>query len=287
MSKPFPSLKAMAEEKVDGIAKMTIFTVDPDVVEFEEGFNLREEGPELDAHLEALYQAMKAGANVPPIDVSVVDGRVIARDGHCRTRTARRLKVEGVPYLLQARQFRGNDAECVFHMISSAQGKSLTPLEAGRGFLRLLRYNLTVADICRRTGLNRTTVDNGIILAEAPAAVQKMIGSGQVSAQVALDILKKHGTKAEEVLRGIVEKVQGTGVKKVTKKHVSGPRVPQKVVQSFVSATASLNEVMRQNFNMAIVSEMDDDESVAVPAKIVKELLAAHEQLQPANGDEL
>lgn len=283
MSK-LPSLKAMAEGKVDGVSKMTIFTVDPDVVEFEEGFNLREEGPELDAHLEALYQAMKAGANVPPIDVSVVDGRVIARDGHCRTRTARRLKAEGVPYLLQARQFRGNDAECVFHMISSAQGKSLTPLEAGRGFLRLLKYNLTVADICRRTGLSRTTVDNGLLLAEAPAAVQKMITSGQVSAQVAVGVIKKHGSNAATILREHVDHAARIGVKKVTKKHVSSPRVALATVRSFIAGAASLRQAIGDPELDEILS-MDDDDTVQVPYRVVKELLAAHAEIK-TKGDQ-
>ena len=85
MSNPV-SLKAMAESKTDGIQKATFFKVRPDVVEFEDGFNLREEGPELDAHIERLYLAMKEGAYIPPIDIAVIDGRVIARDGHCRTR---------------------------------------------------------------------------------------------------------------------------------------------------------------------------------------------------------
>lgn len=282
-----PSLKAMAEAKQDGINKATIFIVDPDVVEFEEGFNLREEGSDLHAHLEALYAAMKAGANVPPIDVSVVDGRVFVRDGHCRTRVARRLKTEGVPYQLQARQFRGNDAECVFHMISSAQGKALTPLEQGRGFLRLIRYNLTVADIVRRTGLNRTTIENGLTLAEAPVEMQQMIISGQVSCQVALDTLKKHGAKATEHLAGVVKTVQATGAKKVTRKHVSGPKVTPSIVQSFVTTTTALREAIEDK--LAEVERefgIDDTTKILVPAKLVRDLLAAQRKIGKKEEEE-
>lgn len=272
-----PSLKAMAEGKVEGVAKMTNFTVDPDLVQFEEGFNLREEGPDLDAHLERLYQAMKSGAYVPPIDVSVVDGKVLARDGHCRTRVARRLKGEGIPYLLQARQFRGNEADCVLHMLGSAQGKALTPLEAGRGFLRLVRYNMTVADICRRTGLNRTTVDNGVTLAESPVPIQRMISDGMVSVQVALDAIKKHGDKATEHLQAIVDKASQAGVTKVTKKHVSGPRVPAKAVQSFVSATTALRAYLDETPKER--TAMEDGLTVMVPGQMLRELLDAHAQI--------
>lgn len=75
MTPKAPSLKALAESKAEGIQKATYFKVRPDLVELEPGFNLREEGPELDEHIERLYHAMKAGAYIPPIDVAVVAGR--------------------------------------------------------------------------------------------------------------------------------------------------------------------------------------------------------------------
>jgi len=269
-----PSLKAMAEGKVEGVQKATYFKVDPDRVEFEEGFNLREEGPELDSHLEAMYEAMKAGAYFPPIDVSVVDGRIIARDGHCRTRTARRLKAEGIDYLLEARQFRGNEAECVFHMLGSAQGKALTPLEAGRGYKRLVRYGLTVAEICRRTGLSRTTVDNGIILADAPVEVQKMLVDGSVSVQVVLETLAKHGSKAVEVLAGIVGKAKEAGVSRVTKKHVVEYRVPKSASRTFLMATRSIRKAYETSTHAELMA-MDDDAMIPIPARAFKELVYA------------
>lgn len=71
--KPINSLKALAEGKTDGFQKAAYFKVRPDVVELEPGFNLREEGAELTEHIERLYHAMKAGAYIPPIDVSVID----------------------------------------------------------------------------------------------------------------------------------------------------------------------------------------------------------------------
>lgn len=234
------SLKAMAEGKEEGINKATIYKVQPHRVEFEDGFNLREEGPELDAHIEALYQSMKAGATIPPIDVSIVDGKIIARDGHCRTRAAKRLVADGIPYLLETRQFRGNEAECVFHMISSSQGKPLSPMESGRGFLRLVKYGQTIPQIVARTALSRATIDNGIALAEAPVEVQKMISSGAVATSVALDTLRKHGAKAGPALKEIVDKVSAGGTKKVTKKHITEKKVPERIVHTFKSAIENI-----------------------------------------------
>jgi len=210
------SLKALAESKADGIQKATTFKVRPDAVEFEVGFNLRDEGPELDAHIDQLEAAMRAGAHVPAIDLSVVDGRMIVRDGHCRTRAARR--IEG--YMLEARQVRGNEADAVFHMLGSAQGKAFTPLEQGRGFLRLVRYGHEVADIAKKTGLHRSTIENGLALAEAPVAVQSMVAEGKVSSSLALQTVREHGPKATEKLEAAVKTAEASGKKKATAKHV-------------------------------------------------------------------
>jgi hypothetical protein len=284
-TKNMPSLKLMAESKVDGIQKATTFKIDPYKVEFEEGFNLREEGPDLDAHLNRLYVAMKAGAYVPPIDVSVIDGRILARDGHCRTRVARRLIDEGIPYQLEARQFRGNEVESVLHMIGSDQGKAFTPLEQGRGFRRLTRYGMTVNQIAERTGLHRTTIDNGLSLADAPIAVQRLITEGKIAVQVALDVLKKHGhhAKATEVLQALVDKASKAGVAKVTKKHVSGLRVPPKVAQSFVSAATTLREYI--NTTPKERKAMSSGGTVMVPAAVLHDLLNALAEVK--QGEEL
>lgn len=279
------SLKQLAEGKAEGVQKATYFKISPDVIEFEDGFNLREEGAELDEHLERMYVAMKAGAYFPPIDVSVIDGRIIARDGHCRTRTAKRLKKEGVDIMLEARQFRGNEAECVFHMISSSQGKPLTPLESGRGYLRLIRYGLEVPAICARTGVSRTTVENGLILAEAPVAIRQMIVKGEVSAHVAIDVIRKHGSKATEVLRETLDKAKAGGNSKVTKKHVAGPRVPPRVVKSFVAAAASLHQHVRHDIRESLLKASEDEIAgmgeIPVPAATLKALLSAHSEIEP------
>lgn len=223
--KPINSLKALAEGKTDGFQKAAYFKVRPDKIEFEPGFNLREEGAELTEHIERLYHAMKAGAYIPPIDVSVIDGRVLVRDGHCRTRAALRLLGEGVEYLLEARQLRGNDADAVFHMLGSGQGKHFTPLEQGRGFLRLTNMGHTVAEIAARTGMHRSTVENGLALAEAPVAVQKMIAEGKVASHTALKAVRQDGAaKATEKLAAGVKAAEKVGKKKATAKHIDGPK---------------------------------------------------------------
>lgn len=226
--KAAPSLKALAEGKTEGITKATTFRVDPRLIKFEDGFNLRSEGDELDLHINRLYLAVKAGAFIPPIDVSVVNGEIIARDGHCRTKAAVRIREEMPEYTLECRQLRGNDSDAVLHMLGTGSGsKPLTPLEQGRGFLRLINMGLKATEIAAKLGLTRVTIDNGLALAEAPQEVQKMITDGEVSSTVAREALKA-GPDAVTALKDAVVTQRAKaatpakkGAKKVAKKKVT------------------------------------------------------------------
>lgn len=205
MSNPAPSLKTLAENKTEGVSKVTTFRVDPNLIQFEEGFNLRGEGEEKDLHVDRLYAAWKAGAQIPAIDVMVRDGIIYARTGHCRTEAAIRLKKEIPDLTIECRQFRGNDADAVLHMIGSDTGsKPLTPLEQGIGFLRLIKFGLTPAKIAERLGVSRVTVDNNIALAEAPAEVHEMVKRGEVSSTTAREAVKA-GPEGVKALKEAVE----------------------------------------------------------------------------------
>lgn len=254
-----PSLKALAESKTDGIQKATYFKIRPDLVEFEEGFNLRDEGPELAEHLEAMYQAMKAGAYFPPIDVSVIDGRVIVRDGHCRTRTARRLMSEGFDYMLEARQLRGNEADATLHMLGSDRGKAFSPLQQARGFLRLINYGMDVSAIAGRLGISRSTVENGLALVDAPVPVQNMIAAGEVSASVARKALKKHGSAATGVLTAAVNTAKASGKTKATAKHVEPVKADKIAIRAFVERVAQLDSKGGSTYASATLAQLIAD----------------------------
>jgi len=194
------SLRSLARDgEMEGLTRGETFRIDPKLINIQKGFNLRTEGPDLDQHIEHLYLAMKAGAFIPPVDVQVVNGKVVARDGHCRQRAAIRLRKEIPEYTLECRQLRGNEVDAVIHMLGTGTGsKPLTPLEQGRGFLRLIKMGLTSPQIAEKLGVSRVTVDNGLALAEAPVEVQEAIARGEVSSTAAREALKggQEGVKA-------------------------------------------------------------------------------------------
>lgn len=207
MTTQFVSLKQFAESKTEGVQKRTIFGVDPYKVHIEQGWNGRLESPDLDEDNERLYQLMKSNVQVPPIELQIVEGKMVVRDGHRRTLAARRIVDEGGEYILDARQFRGNDEDAVFLMIGTGTGsRHLTPLEQGLQYLRLMRMGVDIATIAAKLHIHRSTVENGIQLAEMPTAVQKLVAAGKVAAHTALKTVKAHGAKeATKMLQGASE----------------------------------------------------------------------------------
>ena len=223
----------MAETKVEGVNKSTQFTIDPRILEIEEGFNARPIDP---AHVAQFKVAIKNGATIPPMFVRVEEGRVIVVDGHHRHAAYMELIAEGVEIKrIDVMQFRGNDAERITLMLTSAQGKPLTPLEMGFQYKKLIAFGWTAAEIGNKVGKGQRHVDDMVFLANAPSAVHAMIRDGAVSASLALDMVRRHGDDAAEFLKQSHEKVREKGGTKVTKKAI-GESKKQKSENAAVAA---------------------------------------------------
>ena len=230
------SLKMLAQNGQQGVSKATTFLVDPDLVQFEEGFNLRDQNIRLQEHIEHLYLAMKEGAFVPPIDVTVDAGTIICRDGYCRTMAAQKLKRELPELTLAARQLLGSESGHILHMLGTgAGGLPLTPLQQGRGYLRLTMLGLTSIQIAAKLGLSRVTIDKGIVLAQSPMEVQQMVSNGHVSSTTAIGAVKA-GKAGIEALREAVREnrdapttTKAGKTKKVTAKSLRGTKAEKKI----------------------------------------------------------
>ncbi|HWX01389.1 ParB/RepB/Spo0J family partition protein [Collimonas sp.] len=213
------SLKVLAERKIDGVQKTTRFQVDPRIIEIEPGFNGR---PIDQEHVDSIKASIKAGAELDALVVRVEDGRIILVDGHHRLTAILQLIVEGVEILrIDARQFRGNDAERIAHMLTSAQGKPLTPLEQGLQYRKLIGFGWTNQEVASKVGKSANYVSQMLTLAESNSDVQGMVARKEVAAHVALEVVKKHGSGAGKVLAGHLETARSAGKTKVTKKTVA------------------------------------------------------------------
>lgn len=219
-TKPAVSLKVMAENKLPGVSKTTNFAVDPRLLEVEEGFNARPLNLE---HVASIELAYRNGATLPPLDVRVDNGRIIIVAGHHRRQAALNAIAAGAEVVsLDCRQFRGNDADRVAHMVTSQSSFPLTPLQLGRQYRKLIGFGWTEKAIADRVGKSTQHIKDMLALTESNSDVQAAVDAGKVSASNALKLYKTHGEKAGAVIAEHVHTAQLAGKQKATSKQIDG-----------------------------------------------------------------
>lgn len=284
----FRSLKAMAEGKMPGIQKATYFKIDPMLLEVEEGFNGRmPDSPRVLEHIASMKQAFLAGASFPPIEVRVEDGRAFVVEGHCRRQMYRELVAEGHEiHAVEVKEFKGSNADRVAHIAGSSQGLALTPLEQALVYRRLERFGWEPDQIAGRVARSITHVKNLLLLAEADVEIQQMVRDDLVAADIAVDVIKKHGSKALAVLKEGLSQAQAAGKRKVTAKAIEGARVPPKVASAVLSSVdtvvASLAKTTRRQLAEleGLSPAQVKGRTISVDALAMLELLKAHQEAE-------
>ncbi|MDQ4172605.1 DUF4406 domain-containing protein [Pseudomonas aeruginosa] len=112
----------------------------------EPGFNLRAEGEDLEQSIADLADYLHQGGIVPALEVRPrEEGGMWVVDGHRRRRAYLKLDAEGrLPrdpngeFWVPIVAFAGNDAERVLRVITSQEGRKLSPLELAHGYKRLM-----------------------------------------------------------------------------------------------------------------------------------------------------
>jgi hypothetical protein len=289
------SLKAMAEDKsVESVGKITHFKVDPRIIKIEQGFNVRSKldgqmSPARREYIDSLKKAKRAGATFPPLDVRVEDGEVFLVDGENRLLADLELIKEGDDIQsVECRQFRGNDADRVAHMVATGQqGLQLAPLESGHGYRRLVNWGWPIQRIAAHVRKSDTHVEQCIMLAESDTKIQKMLILGQTSADVVIPLLRKHGSKKTlEILIDGLERARANGGKKVTAKSLYGPAIPRQVVSKVVSSLdtfySRLSESDRENLQTLLNGNEQELEgkTITMSAASLKALFDAHQEVQ-------
>lgn len=228
-----PSFKSMIKDGTAKRADAMKFRIE-DIHE-EAGFNLREEGPDLEASIDALAAHIAAGGLVPALEVRPrPEGGVYVVDGHRRRRAflkvADQVRDGNGELWLPVVAFAGNDADRIARVITSAEGRALSLLEVGRGYKRLVALNWTPQQIADKVGKTRQHVDGALILANANSDVQALVAAGEVSATTAIDVVRKYGEGAGGVLGGAVSDAKAKGKGKATAGAVRGKPLPRKLV---------------------------------------------------------
>ena len=224
-------------------------------IHIEPGFNLRdkdapdEDGVTFQQSIEALADYLADGGQVPPLEVRPrAEGGVWIVEGERRTLSYRLLDEQGRlvrdpagEFWVSVVPFTGNDAERTARIMTSNTNRKLTDLERANGIKRLAAFNWTPEQIAKSIGVTRQRVDQLLILANAPSAVQQAVKAGSVSGTVAVDLVRKHGDDAGKVLGGELEKAQAQGKGKVTAGTMKGPSVPRGLLDDLHQTAKTLH----------------------------------------------
>ncbi|MDI7504517.1 ParB/RepB/Spo0J family partition protein [Cronobacter dublinensis] len=181
----------------------------------EPGYNVREIDQQ---HVEEFRDAFIAGEFVPPLAVEVTDQGVKVIDGHHRYYGAKLATKAGheVPRL-ECKDFVGTEADRIAFMVTSSQGKPLSPLERAAAYQRLVNQGWEIAEIAKKVKRSVADVDHHIQLLSCGDDLIEMVRSGEVAATTAVALAREHGAKASSVAVEQMSKAKAAGKKKLSR----------------------------------------------------------------------
>ena len=246
-----------------------LYMLSPGIIIEEPGWNVRQDGPDLDAHIRQLADSIKENGVKEPLTVYMRGDSPVLTNGHCRLMAVRLAISEGAEIIsipCRVEERTANDADRVLSMITRNSGKPLTSLEQSAVITRLMAFGWSASQIASKCGFSVSHVNDLVALAGAPVAVTQMVAAGDVSATTAVKVIRKHKEKATDVLQEGKVAAVAAGKTRVTDKHVKtaginwkvdGPRLLQSAISLEQAAnSAALSWDKEWNDFAALVTEL-------------------------------
>jgi hypothetical protein len=117
-----------------------------------------------------------------------------------------------------------NRVNLIYSGITNNDGEKLTPLQLAEKVVELQELGEPSATICTRLNITDQTIRDVLLLAQAPAALHKLVRDKVVASTLAIEEIRTHGgEKALERLSNAAAQVKASGKAKVTKKALDKP----------------------------------------------------------------
>jgi ParB family transcriptional regulator, chromosome partitioning protein len=156
--------------------------------------------------LDELAQSIVHNGIVQPLVVRKVDGRYQLIAGERRLRAAKLAGLRDVPAVVREVQDK-NLLEIT--LIENIQREDLNPIETAHAFQRLgSDLFLSLDEIARHTGKDRTTIVNLMRLLQLPKEVQQLVVDHKISAGHARGLL---GLPTNEICKDLAQKIVSYG----------------------------------------------------------------------------
>lgn len=232
MNNELPEFEQGSVKKaMQGVTSSDLWKVPRDRLIVQPGFNVRMPTPEYKAHIRQIADSIKANGYMqdkPIAGYVAVDGKgvdtIIVTDGHSRLAAFDLAVSEGwegteLPVVTKPRGTSMEDLTIA--LVTSNNGRPLSPFEIGMVAKRLVGYGMEPKDIAIRLGYTKQYIDGLLDVVAAPKAIRDLVSSGKVSTTLAVETIKKHGKDAGKVLSQGAQEATASGKDRVTKKHVN------------------------------------------------------------------
>jgi ParB family chromosome partitioning protein len=257
----------------------------PDAIRIIDGFNLRDvNAPDYREDIESLKAHLLRGGKVPALEVCLsVDGLgVDVVDGHRRTEAYREIMAAGKNIeWIRIEPFEGNDAERHARILTSQDSRKLRPLELAEGYRRMKAlFGMSNEEVGQMVGKTRQHIEQMLLLASAPHAVQTMVRAGEVSASAAIDAVREHGEGSAQILGAAKDIAAASGQKKIRPSSIRPWTPPVRAVLPMVSAVDAVVQAIPESVRQALQDKPAGDELIELPAAVVYELLTQQSAIQ-------
>lgn len=215
----------------EGIAVNKTFMVPFDKLYVEEGYNIRDIDQ---AHVEEFAESFAAGEYLPAMTVEVTARGVKILDGHHRYHGAKLAIERGHEVLrIECKDFVGSEADKIAFMVTSSQGKQLSPVERANAYLRLKNQGWTNEEIAKKVKRSVSDVQQHLSLSGCAPEILDKINKRQMSYATGIELQRTHGANAGIAADEAMEKALKEGKSKVTKA-VTAPQFSAKQARRLV-----------------------------------------------------
>lgn len=309
-----PQITSLAELKAASstglVSRGNRYGVHPSMLWIEPGFNIRHpNNPEVRAQIDAFKAQIRAHLTqedlkkreqpllFPDIVVRLRNGKLEVVEGHCRTTAAWELIAEGldVPRLnVDVRTLSDRDARLL--MYRSQNGLKLTPLERALGFRRMADEDgMSYPDIAKEIGdVTPQRVEQLMLLARAPQEVQDSVLRKEISADAAIEMIRKNkGDEAAVIaaVGAVVSRGAAVGAKTAGKGQTR-LAMPRKAQEVFFDVLSSRGDEIKDKIAAAQKKAGDDEQArkeatvaVELPLELLEQVYALQEKFNSKKQD--
>ena len=255
------------------IATRKTFLVPLDEIYIEEGFNVRELSQE---NIEGFRDAwMAENEYIPQLVVEVTERGVKVIDGHHRYSGALLAREAGHNLVrIECKDFAGSEADKIALMITSSQGKPLSPIERGAAYQRLVNQGWTNTEIAKKVKRSESDILQHLQLQECTPYVKSLVRAGTMNYALAISINREHGVYADKEAARLMKKAEDAGKTKVTKS-IAQPQFSAKKARRMLELLFDAVPIVNGDSDMLMLSKGSKDEVMQIISDYRNE---AHQQ---------